>query len=560
MKGRSLHVAITIVTAALASFIVWQTGEQQKFAIDNFGFFKKQQDNLVVQYGQKLFWLDADKQLTRELDSNELGLKVVGDYDFFSNGDLLVYHRKQPLTLLGNIKVYLRISSDKLTNPSITEGDDGFYRCQLLNKQCQRFGYQLPLIERGFRVVINQTDDTVYLADTSAFHLYKISQYGRLLASQAGFSFPNQLSVDSNKLWLADTNHHSIVAMSLETDSFASQLSRFETLPDEIHQFPHQFVLSGDNIWVNIADNSMSNGLIQQYNRGGELITTAELQHISDPTSMLIWQNNLLVADFITAQIEQFNLKGQSLGLFVIPALKELLVQRERQWEQGQLISQSGQLAFTITLILGFISAWKLDAKGRKTDRPFSATGQSTNTEQQADLEQINELGVEWWTNNAIKYKRKIYKIAFFYMLPPVSLFFAINVEFDLNQAIYSFVTVYMFLALVFFYLMNYLTRLKIGVDGDKVHLYIRGKKVVAGLDELTLSIGYLFYENNVIPVGSGHFLLFEREKLQAQLLSKIINNDASFSSDRVNRRLWKLKEPIFVSSLLVFMVLFFLW
>ena len=558
MKGRSLVAAIVIVIASLASFVVWQTGEHQRLDVDDIGFFKKQQQSLVVQYGKRLFWLAPDKQLIKQLDTSELGLNAVGDYDFFANRDLLVYHRVKPLTLVDNIKAYLRLSSDKQLNHSTKLGDDGFYRCQLANNQCVRFGDQLPLIKRGFRLVIHQADNTIYLADTSAHLLYKISPTGRVIATSdnESFTFPNHILVVGNKLWLADTNHQRIVALNTDTDNFALQLKQVETIAGDKHQFPHQFVIENNKLWVNIADNSMSNGLIQQYDMNGQLLKTAELTHIRDPLAMVSWQNKLLVADFITAQIEQVNLQGESLGLFNIPVLQESLEQRELQVQEALLISQYGQIGFSITLILGFIAPWKLEGKGRKTDKQNSAFGSSAQNTEQADINNINELGVLWVTNNVVKYKSKIYKIGLLYVLPPLALFFSSGFDENWVQATLDFAIVYLLLTLIMLYLMNYLSKLKIGVYGNNVHLHARGKKVVAEFSELRLSTGYIFSEGFVIPVGGGNVTLFDKADFQEQVISKI-TTDNYFSETNVSKQLWKLKEPLFVSVLGLILVWF---
>lgn len=580
MKGKSLLVAIFIVIGALTSFIIWQHGTLQQHEVENVGFFKKQQDNLVVQYGQQLLWISPDKQLIKQLNITDLGLRAVGDYGFFSNGDLLIYHRAQPLSLLDNIKSFLRVSSEVKVNTTLGAGHDGFYRCQLSHNQCNRFGYQLPLIGRGFRLHINPLDEMVYLADTSAHQLYKISNSGRVIAPQGDeqFAFPNHIEVIDNKLWLADTNHQRIVILDTKATSFAQLIDSIEIEENDEHQFPHQFALDGHNIWINIADQSMSNGIIQQYSRSGERLITADLQHANDPMTMVIWDDKLLVADFITAQIEQLNLQGESLGLLSVEPLQMELKNRQAQIEEGQLIAQYGQLCFTITLILGLFAAWKLEGKGRKTDQqnssPYQASNasidiptreiqQSTHTDQESSVtahtDKLNELGVMWLTNNAVKYKNKIYKTVLLIILPITSLFFGLNFGMELIEALLNVAIVYVIFMTVFIYLMNYLTKLKIGIDEERVHLYARGNSIVTEINALTLGSGYLFFENFVIPIGHGGLYLFDKTKLQEQLLAQL-NDDNIIPDKQLNKRLWKLKEPLFVSALVMVFILFVVW
>src|SRR5690606_21449018 len=100
------------------------------------------------------------------------GIAVHGDYDFFHNGDLLVYSRKTQPGLIENIARFARLQKTETQRP---RGDDGFYRCALDVGRCERFGPDLPSLSGAFRLVIDRPAGVIYLADTRAFTLYKLS-------------------------------------------------------------------------------------------------------------------------------------------------------------------------------------------------------------------------------------------------------------------------------------------------------------------------------------------------------------------------------------------------
>ncbi len=567
MKGKSIIVAIFMLFGALSSFTVWQDGNTKQLEVSNLGFLKNSQQNLVIQYGNKFFWITPENKLVKQVDLSEFGLHIVGDYDFFANGDLLIYHRVPVVSLLDTIKSYsarLLVNADA-TIDSLPNKTEGFYRCKYTVKQCVRFGDKLPAIEGDFRINLDLADDKVYLADSSANTLYKISSYGTVITSVEGSDF-KQITARGNDLWIADSNNHRIVNVSTYTEKFADVISHVDTLFDETSQLPQHFVVDGASLWVNSTDSSLSNGVIQQYNLVGKALASAVPQHVTKPTSMVIWQDTLLVADDFSAQIEQFNLQGESTGLYTITPLQHTLEERQSQLESAQLISQYGQLGFTITLILGGILTWKSGSSVPKPTQNHTAYQQSTahstkarptkTGSTQGIPDAINQPGVVWLTNNVCKYKSKIYKIALLYVLPIISLFVGFNVDLVVMDILIDVIITYSLLALILLYLMNYLTKIKVGVYAGNVYLYARKKLIIKEFDALTLSSGYIFCEDFVIPIGSSIYL-FERVKLQELVLSKLTNKVSNSEGDK---RLWKLKEPLFMSILISFLVLFIVW
>ncbi|MFT6984850.1 MAG: hypothetical protein ACJAT7_000651 [Psychromonas sp.] len=553
MKGRSLIAAVLIVIAALCSFVIWQVGNSTRYNVDDLGFFKQQQGQLVIQYGQQLFWIAPDERLVKQLDLNSLQLSAAGDYDFFSNGDLLIYHRNKPLSLLENLQQYLRLTKKTQINQFHKMGDDGFYRCQLSMQTCQPFGINLPLLSRSFRVTIDSSDDSLYLADTSAHKLYKISSVGEILSVKGDgkYKFPNQISLLNGQLWIADTNHHRLVAVQATTADFADQTASFITEPGIENRWPHQFTYAENSLWVNIADHTMSAGLIQQYSLTGKPLTQAILQCSQDPTALIVWQNKLWVADFISARIEQLNLQGESLGLFQLPQLDKLLAARDQQIAEGTVLSHYGLLGFALTFILGLVAAWLLEKEESVaifTNSIKDPTDKLIASAQQTGKEKYRGNEVFWLTNNVVKHKRKLYLLGSLFLVPILLLLVLFQTSPIFIELILGSMIVYIMVAAMYVYLFTYFLTLKLGVQGDRLYLQVRGERQEADFSAVHYSSGYLISEKLALPFGNIRQRLFNKKQLNDYLFSQL-KTENKLKPSALFIRLWQLKERLFLAN-----------
>lgn len=563
MKGRSLIAAVLIIIAAFCSFIVWQQGNSARYDVDDLGFFKQQRELLVIQYGQHLFWIAPDESLVKQLDLNSLSLSASGDYDFFSNGDLLIYHRNRPLSLLENLQQYLRLTKTTQINQFHKTGDDGFYRCQLDTQTCQPFGINLPLLSRSFRIAIDRSDDSLYLADTSAHKLYKISATGEVLAVKGDgkYKFPNQIALLNGLLWVADTNHHRLVAVQATTGNFTDETASFITEPAADNRWPHQFTYAEHSLWVNIADHTMSAGIIAQYSLAGKPLSQAILQHSQDPTALIAWQNKLWVADFISARIEQLNLQGQSLGLFRLPPLDKLLVARDQQIAQGERLSHYGLLGFALTFILGLIAAWFLEKQESIaifTKSIKDPTDILIASAQQAGKEKYTGDEVFWLTNNVLKHRRKLYLPAALFSVPILSMLLLFYTSPIFIELIVGCMIIYLLIAGMYIYLFSYFLTLKLGVRGDRLYLQVRGERQETDFSAVHYSSGYLISGEIALPFGNIRQRLFNKEQLNDYLFSQL-KTENKLKPAALFIRLWQLKERLFIansSALLIFAIL----
>lgn len=556
MKGRSLIVAIIIVVGALASFLIWKKGNDQQFDVEYFGFFKKQEQQLIIQYGQQLLWLSSDGHLQKKFDVNRTPLIAHGDYDFFSNGDLLIYHKSKPLSFIEGIKQYLRLTKPMVINPVRKMGDDGFYRCQLTNHRCSLFGLDLPLLDRSFRLVIDKQSDSVYLSDTSSHRLYKISEQGIILASSKNqFIYPNQLSLIGSVLWVADTNHHRLISVASSNHNFAQVLNEFSISPSLTHQWPHQFSYQTNHFWVNVADKSMSDGILVQYDLTGKQINRANSKYLIDPTTMIIWQNKLLVTDFQSALIEQFSLQGDSLGLFQVTQLTDLLKAREEQIRQGKLFSLIGMTTFVITLIIGLIGAWFLE---RKESLALFVSADYGPTDKMITEARVAFKGtsssIVWLDNQLMRNKQKyIYNLTMIIMLIFTVLLTWFYVLFSLLNTIITAIVLLMFV-ISYHYTIHYIRSIKLGVQGNKLITVVNGKTTVADFSSVFYNALYLYTDEQSIPLGNKKQAIFSNVQLK-EFIYPQLQPENKLSGLTLVKHLWRQKEPLFLGYTILLLV-----
>lgn len=558
MKGKSLIAAVFIVCAALLSFVTWQTGLAKQADIDHLGFFKTFEDQLVIQYGQRLWWLSPDEQVQRRLEISDLGLTAQGDYDFFANGDLLIYHRSTPLTHLDKLKQWLRLSETiPLNRASGERGVEGFYRCQLSHLQCQPFGQGLAPLKRSFRVLIDRQDDSVYLSVTSAHRLYKISAQGKILASSGDnqFRFPNQLSLHDGLLWVADTNHQRMVGVTHGDAQFAQEVTALTTSPSKEHRFAHQFSWVGDRLWVNVADGSMSNGMILEYDAQGESYHQLQNVHVSDPMAMIYWQDTLWVADFVSAFIEQFNTQGESLGVLMQAEMLPYINQREQQITQGKQLASLGIFMFIMTLLIGLAAAWYLEKRQSLALFADPIDDEIACAKAEFNANSARDSGIFWLENRIVEYK-KWYQVVMVLLVIPIAMLLNIYIKHPMLVDVLCWSAV-IYGAWVWgaWSLLAYVMANKVGVQGQYLIYEVKGELNRIPFEQVSYHGAFLFTPQKAIFLGRSKPDIFAKSELKQYIYPQLLVQNR-LSKLQYYQRLWQLKDRLFINIILLIVCL----
>jgi hypothetical protein len=128
--------------------------------------------HLFIHVSDTLYELSPSGEWVQEYDLNNLGMAhLVGNFAFFSNGDLLIRRGKYNPGFLDGLLAFLRIRNTK--PPISKDGYEGLVRCRLNTMQCTPFGNSGVDFDFAFHMNIDRESDTVYIADTSRHMLRK---------------------------------------------------------------------------------------------------------------------------------------------------------------------------------------------------------------------------------------------------------------------------------------------------------------------------------------------------------------------------------------------------
>lgn len=564
MKGKSLLAGVAIVLLALASGLGWYLGNQQKLEAASYGFIHEQADQLVVNFGQTLVWLNAYGEEQAAVNFADLSIQAEGDFEFFANGDLLVYHRATKPSLWKNLKRYHRVKEDAVEKPVAS---DGFYRCQLDIRRCQRFGVSLPAINGSFRLAVDIRDDSVYLAHTAAFKLYKIGSTGGILAESdsTSFKFPNQLLFANDQLWVADTNNHRLAQLSVKAERFAEVEQEFNTSLDRRHRWPHQFASDGETFWVNIADGGMANGRIGIYSRDGKAQGELTAAQGKDPIAVYWWQDVLWLADFSEPLLERISTEGDVLADVSAPTLERLAAQSDGQKIAGAKLSQLGGIAFVVVMLLGFTAAWLLE----RQQTVAALTGQDTEALKESVAKPVKEhvTSEVFWINNQFLAKSRYMKWLFI-ALPILMLssfvLLAIEVANDESASlkiedlsIWAAVVVCLsFIMYSSYRMMQRIALQKIGVIGASLVLQTSdGSSTVARAENIFYNDNYLLADDIIISLGNKRQRIFRDEELNDWVFPRL-KLATPISRIAVLKKMWSIKDPFIISGAVMLAVM----
>ncbi|MGI9325904.1 MAG: hypothetical protein ACR2PZ_11840, partial [Pseudomonadales bacterium] len=180
-------LAFAIVTLFAAIFAVNFWLNQKILNMDRFSnAHMASADTLAILYGKQIVQVDLLSSDVSQLGLEDLGIsEPIGDFEFFSDGDLLIRIAALERSSLDAAAAAFRIRNHKQGTGLAESG--ALYRCKLASRKCDLFGDELPVMNRSFRLAIDRNTDTVFLADTSRGQLFKLDSTGHILAKKTGF-------------------------------------------------------------------------------------------------------------------------------------------------------------------------------------------------------------------------------------------------------------------------------------------------------------------------------------------------------------------------------------
>ena len=288
--------AVLVIGAAVLLIAVWAHFSMQAKRVDSPGFVKVHPSgNVVLKLGQQFYITTPDGADVARFSpvTDDSSAELVGDFDFFSNGDMLVYVSGYQASALEQTATVFRLADDDARQALPGEG---FYRCDLSAQNCWPFGHDLPTFTRGFRVAINE-DNQIALADTARHRLFKINEEGHIVARhEAGLRFPNDLVWQDGTVWVVNTNRNAVQQFDDSDRGFGKTLTQFSpNVPQR--RYPADLAFSDQHGFVITMDNAMQQGKLVQFDRQGAQVQIAPLDVHADPLTVTHVADRLIVAD-----------------------------------------------------------------------------------------------------------------------------------------------------------------------------------------------------------------------------------------------------------------------
>jgi hypothetical protein len=159
--------------------------------------------------------------------------KARGDFWIFKNGDILLRREtNKKLTCRRELETFFRSGSSKEDKDDT--GDGILLRCSRATYACSPFGHGRDAFSKigAFKVFVDEEKNDVYITDTPAHQLLLYDLNGNLKRkSDAFFLYPNGIvRGHDGLLYIADTNHHRVAAVSSDYDSFGRIERKFSIL------------------------------------------------------------------------------------------------------------------------------------------------------------------------------------------------------------------------------------------------------------------------------------------------------------------------------------------
>ncbi len=366
-------VATIILSAfgALIAVAFWAYGEAA--GIDGPSHMHRDPSgNIAILVHNRLVRHTAAGEFTRAYDLSALGVEsMVGDFAFFSNGDLLIRRGKYDPGLLRGLAIYLRLTNTR--EPVAQSGQEGMFRCNLESATCSRFGSDALDFNETFHAYVDWRNDDVYIADTSRHVVRKFDRAGVPRGVQSdGLWYPNHIELFDDGVYVVNTNHHRIdvfdarafgggeagsSSAALQGDSGSAQpngihdepvthprrmnvvnpstskvgapTTSFNVVPADAHLgdnvWPAFFARVGAGWWVNMMAYNMTHGRIVVFDAQWKFQRVLATPSHASPGALLALDNRVLISDARSDRVFQFDYDGNMLDDFDSPELRAVV-------------------------------------------------------------------------------------------------------------------------------------------------------------------------------------------------------------------------------------------
>lgn len=539
---KAVVVTLLLIGALLSSACIFWANDMA-LSVDRPGFLKlTPEGNAAISFDKSIYIVDATGTTKEILNFQSQGLTPVGNYDFYRNGDILLYHKDSEPTFFENIAAFLRLNKSDDERQS---ADKGLYRCASGGGQCNLFSPDLRTFGLSFHIHIDRETDIAYISDTSRSILYKIDGYGNLLASSdKKLKFPNQILVKDAKLYVVNTNRKEIKSVEIESDVFGEPIANYTVEFDVRNRWPSHIAASEGNWWLIINDTNMANGKLvhfdQEWNMLGALTTKTE----ADFTSLAVVADQLWASSWSDMGIARFDLNGAPLDDFYSPQLSPLFAAQIGKEKYFESLSHLGIAAFVLVVIGGFVAAFVLERKETLSIlNPKHVTGLNKATD--GILETPPGEGVYWIYSRFEKSRKLIKFFAIAITLLLVVAYLGILFTEDYSDWHIHFMVISMIpLGVVLYQLWTRVADVRIGIDGEMLLIEEKSGKSGTGKEsDIKYSNSMLMVENAIAMLGNPRQPLYPKAELDRWVFPRM-HLGQEIGGWQATKLMWREKHP----------------
>ncbi len=365
------------------------------YSVQGFSYLHHHPDGRsFIMLGNQLLGFDAlgEHRSTIQLNKFKVLESSHTDFAFFSNGDVLVRQRTRDNNFIENLQRYFRFANP--TDKNSVDAKDGLFRCSPVSYKCKAFTEPALNLNNAFSIAIDWTTDRVFLADSSRHRVDMYSETGELLDSRNWFKFPNQIEVADNRLYVANTNYHTLIAFDVSENEFGEIKEEFDTRTEQSRElgevWPGAFLLDADQRWIINHKNGMNNGGVYIFDQNGEFSKKLQLPDKADPFALLQMGEQVLISDYSQDRIYQYNLDGEFEKYFNPPVLNKIINELTERRQYYQVLNTG----FTILFVACFVSCLLLAFY--QQSRTKTSAAEQLSTPDIAHLSTIKEPILHW--------------------------------------------------------------------------------------------------------------------------------------------------------------------
>ncbi|MCG8427972.1 MAG: hypothetical protein MI754_11500 [Chromatiales bacterium] len=461
--------------------------------------------HLFILLGDELYEYDQGLNHYRIIDLNTLGAHSrIGDFAFFSNGDLLIRQGVNNSTLVSNTQRYARMKNT--TPDTANNNDQGLMRCQLDNHACSPFGNPPLNLNDTFHLNIDWDTDRVFLTDSSRHALKVYTTDGTLLTkTDTQLKFPNQLLFNDDRLYVANTNRHELSVYTLTDGHLTKDTERsFKTDKTAFtsNNFPASLLVTEEEIWVINYTPSMANGEVIRFSHEGDPIDKLETPQDADLFSMASTDNQVLISDYHNSKIYRYSLQGELLGEFKNGPLFQRIAEYQQARDSHYFWMKFFIGLFVVALLGGMVIGLRQSLAG------YSPPPKPSLAEQDFDPHSPDIVWIEVLPK--IKRMKSIsIGMPIFLILGIGFVIFQINAEVPLKLVL-MLASLIPVLTLSFI-MFHKLSTQKIGINNDQLILSVGKDKYSAGCGKS------IYYSANFIGVNNLTIMLRTNQPIFAE-------------------------------------------